>query len=104
MALTQWAFLGPLILEPYGCGIHAGSKEKLLEIIYNWKVISHRLGIEEEFSLFSELDFDLIYAMCKLMFEQDYLPIIESAGTPIGIRKLAIRNSHLSCNHIIIRL
>lgn len=86
MALTQWAFIGILILEPYSCGMHAASKEKIVEIAYLWKVMGYKIGIEDEFNLFNELDFDLIYTMCKLILEQDYMPFIENASSPMGIK------------------
>lgn len=84
--LTQWAFIGILILEPLSAGFHGGSKEKLVEIAYLWRVFGYKIGIEDRFNLFDELDFDLIYTICKLVFEQQYLPYIENASSPMGIR------------------
>lgn len=66
--------------------MHGGSKEKLMEIAYIWRVMGYKIGIEDRFNLFNELDFDLIYAMCKLIFEQEYLPFVENASSPMGIR------------------
>ena len=66
--------------------MHAANKEKLLEIAYLWKVLGYKIGIEDRFNLFNELDYDLIYAMCKLIFEQEYLPFVENASSPMGIR------------------
>jgi len=85
MALTQWAFIGVLIIEPYSCGMHAGSKEFLVEIAYIWRVLGHKIGIEDQFNLFNDLDFDLIYTMSKLVLEQHYIPFVENVSSPMGI-------------------
>lgn len=86
MALTQWAFIGIAFLEPTACGMHAATKETLVEIAYLWKVLGYKIGIEDEFNLYQELDYDLIYTMCKLILEQEYLPFVENASSPMGIK------------------
>lgn len=86
MAITQWVSYGLMVLEPRSVGVHGGSKEKLVEIAYVWRVLSWKIGIDDEFNLFDELDFDLLYAICKLILEQEYIPIAESAANPTGLR------------------
>lgn len=77
---------GPLMLEPYSCGVHGATKETLVEIAYLWRVLSWKIGIDDEFNILDELDFDLIYAICKIILEQEYIPVVESAASPTGIR------------------
>ena len=55
-----------------------------VEIAYLWKVLGYKIGIEDRFNLLNDLDYDLIYTMCKLILEQDYLPFIENASSPMG--------------------
>ena len=86
MALVNWSFVSTLFLEPESCGLHDISKEELLEVAYMWKVLDHKIGIDEEFSIVKDLDFDLIYATSKLIFEQELLPYCENASSPVGIK------------------
>ena len=73
MALIQWAFLGCAVLEPLACGFHGLNKNDIEDLIYTWKVFSYKLGIDPKYSLIEEIDYDLVYTMCKLVLEQEYL-------------------------------
>lgn len=84
--MIQWSFLGCLVLEPRACGLHNGNKEILEDIIYAWKVIAYKLGIDPKYSLLEEVNYDLIYAMFKIILEQEYLLHMENLSAPIGIR------------------
>lgn len=52
MALTQFAFVGLLILEPKKCGAYNISGQELSDITYYWRLMSYYFGIEERFNIF----------------------------------------------------
>lgn len=84
MAIVLWGFLGAFILEPLACGAHGCTKETFIEICYVWKVFCYKIGIDDEYSLIRDLDYDLIYTMCKLVFEQEFLPYLENCNSKMG--------------------
>lgn len=52
MALTQFAFIGLLVLRPDKCGATNISPREMSEVIYFWRLFSYQLGIEDRFNLF----------------------------------------------------
>lgn len=73
MALIQWSFLGPGLLEPIASGFHGISKESLEDLIYTWKVLSYKLGINSNYSILEDGNYESVYALCKLILEQEYM-------------------------------
>lgn len=47
MAVTQWAFVGPVIQFPTRYGIPNGTREELDGFTHLWEVIGYSLGIED---------------------------------------------------------
>ena len=74
MALIQFSFVGAALLEPKSSGLHGISKQGLEDVIYTWKVICYKIGISGKYSIFEEVDYEMVYALCKLIWEQEYLP------------------------------
>ena len=62
-------------------GLHGAAREDIEDIIYIWKVISYKLGIDPKYSLIEDSNFDLIYAMCKMVLEQEYILHMVSKST-----------------------
>lgn len=73
MALIQFSFLGTAVLEPIASGFHGISKRGLEDLIYTWKVISYKLGISGKYSIFEDERYEMVYALCKLILEQEYI-------------------------------
>lgn len=82
--LIQWSFLGCLTLEPEASGLHNCTREVIEDMYYGWKVLSHRLGIDPKYSLVEDINYDLNYAMCKIILEQEYLLHMENLSAPTG--------------------
>ena len=73
MALIQWSFLGPAMLEPVAAGFHGISRQGLEDLIYTWKVFSYKLGINANYSILEDGNYETVYALCKLILEQEYI-------------------------------
>lgn len=79
MALTQWAFIGLVILYPKQCGLHPATKDELEDLNYFWRVIGHVMGIEDRFNL-CDGNYDETYALHKLVLDKDYSPWCSKGG------------------------
>lgn len=73
MAVVQWGVLGCAILEPRGGGFHGLTKQQMEDILYMWKVLSYKLAITGKFSIFEDVRYEKVYALCKLILEQEYI-------------------------------
>lgn len=86
MLLTQWAFVGPLLLEPVAHGAHGHSIESMELVMYLWRVIGHFIGIHPRFNLFTDCNYALGYARCKIVLERVYAPTLTRLATAQGAR------------------
>jgi hypothetical protein len=104
--MTQWAFIGPLILWPQHCGFHSRNSEDIDHLIYLWRVIAYSNGIHEDFNLCSSNSIEEIKLLTKTLFERDFLPNIADQNnclTKLGNSMgqgitLAMRMINSSCN------
>lgn len=48
MAMTQWAFVAPVILFPKTYGLGNATDELLDGFVHLWEVIGYSLGIEDK--------------------------------------------------------
>ncbi|XP_054165992.1 uncharacterized protein LOC128963503 [Oppia nitens] len=76
--MTQWAFIGPVILYPDECGLRPASAEDIEHLCYMWRVISYCIGIDDKYNLCSG-NMDEDRQLCRLLFERDYRPVLENA-------------------------
>lgn len=78
MFLTQFGFIGMLILHPKDCGLDGPEQlDQLKALIHYWRCIGYLLGIDDQFNLFShENDFQLIHCLCNIIMEQEFRPLI----------------------------
>ena len=81
MALTQWAFIGILIMHPLECGLHPATKEELTSLIHFWRVMGYLNGIEDRFNL-CEGDYDYTRLLFEKVWEQVYRPVVVSNPHP----------------------
>ena len=81
MALTQWAFIGILILYPKQCGLHPASKTELEELIYFWRVMGYLNGIEDRFNICVG-NYEETYTLFRLIWEEIYKPIVMANPHP----------------------
>jgi hypothetical protein len=90
MALTQFAFIGLLIMRPDKCGAPGISDDEMGNVVYFWRLLSYQLGIEDRFNLFVYHDdmpkqrrlIDLIFEefKCKLIAPRDQVGVEMSRG------------------------
>lgn len=52
MAITQWSFVGMLILYPQSFGIHDAKDEELEGFCHLWRSLGYQLGMEDEYVTF----------------------------------------------------
>lgn len=86
MALTQFAFIGLLLLRPEKCGCYCVTRAELSDIAYYWRIISYYFGIEERFNLFvyhEDLDKQLEYLGLILEHQND---LLSGARPEVGLR------------------
>ncbi len=77
--MTQWAFIGPVILYPKHCGLHPASDEDIEHLVYLWRVIGYCIGIEEQFSVCSgNIEEDRV--LCQMIFDREYRPTLHKNG------------------------
>jgi hypothetical protein len=93
MIITQWAFIGPLLMFPDKCGLHAHGEElqEILEAItYVWRVIGFLLGIKDEYNLCQE-DYRETIQLSHIIFNQIIRPYLtdpllnENPGYHMGL-------------------
>ncbi|KAH9506440.1 hypothetical protein DERF_011173 [Dermatophagoides farinae] len=72
MTLTQWAFVGFLVLYPKEIGFSL-RKEDIETIVHFWAVIGHLLGIEDEYNLCLG-DLHTVRKRCQLILDNDVRP------------------------------
>lgn len=78
MFLTQFGFIGMLILHPKECGlVDDEQNEQIKALIHYWRCVGYLLGIDDQFNLFTnEDDYQLIRCMCNVIMEQEFRPTI----------------------------
>ena len=81
MALTQWAFIGILILFPKECGLHPATKQELEELIHFWRVMGYLNGIEDRFNLCNG-DYDYTFTLFDCVWKQIYKAAIIASPHP----------------------
>lgn len=97
MVLTQWAFIGPLVLFPQKCGLHKCSDKDLELVIYLWRILGYVNGIDERFNICSGT-LEECKAWFTIILEKIFKPTIVVSDTKIGyemchgIAKTSVKN------------
>ena len=73
--MTQWAFIGPVILYPEDCGLRPATEEEMKDLCYLWRVIGYCMGIEDKYNLCSG-DMEEDRELCRMLFDRDYRPVL----------------------------
>lgn len=83
--MTQWSFIGLLLMFPDECGLHGEDQKVLKDVNYLWRVIGYLMGIEDQYSMCFE-DVDKTIALCHIMFREFFFPVIsaEPRINPMG--------------------
>lgn len=76
--MTQWAFIGPIILYKNKCGFVPASDQDMDHIYYLWRVIGHCMGIEDKYNLCSD-DIEVDRELCRMLLDRDYRPILQAS-------------------------
>lgn len=76
MVVTQWAFLGLMMMHPKACGLYHVTEDELYEVVYCWRVVSYFIGIDDKFSLWMD-NYEKTKQLCSLIFDEVYRPVLE---------------------------
>ncbi|XP_054712468.1 uncharacterized protein LOC129222067 [Uloborus diversus] len=71
MAVTQWAFVGPMVMFRSKVGLHGCTDEEYDSLIHFWRVIGYLLGIEDRYNL-CDGTYDQVLTACKSLLEKEY--------------------------------
>ncbi|GFY43238.1 DUF2236 domain-containing protein [Trichonephila inaurata madagascariensis] len=77
MALTQFAFVGLIILHPKHVGLHC-SREDLECLIHFWRGIGYMLGVEDRYNLCNG-NLEETVALCKDIMDAELRPSVQNA-------------------------
>ncbi|XP_015905871.2 uncharacterized protein [Parasteatoda tepidariorum] len=83
MAVTQWAFVGPMVLFRSRVGIHGCSEEDYDALIHFWRAIGFLLGIEDQFNL-CHGDYPQVVSACKSLLTKEYKVRVADAS-PVSV-------------------
>ncbi|XP_074604192.1 uncharacterized protein LOC141857600 [Brevipalpus obovatus] len=84
MAITQWAFIGVLILYPKDCGGHSLSDGDLELLNYFWRFIGYLHGIEDRFNICNG-NLRESRALYKLILDREYRAVIGQNPHPAPV-------------------
>lgn len=86
MALTSFAFVGLLLLEPKRSGVHNVNEGVLSQLAYYWRLISYYFGIEERFNIFVyHDDIEKQFAYMQLLLDH-FKSILNESRPEVGVR------------------
>ncbi|GIY33764.1 DUF2236 domain-containing protein [Caerostris darwini] len=71
MAVTQWAFVGPLVLFRSRIGLHGCSDTDYDALIHFWRTIGYLLGIEDQYNL-CQGNYNQVVATCESLLHKEY--------------------------------
>ncbi|GFY44299.1 DUF2236 domain-containing protein [Trichonephila inaurata madagascariensis] len=84
MAITQWAFVGPIVLFRSRVGLHGCSDEDYDAVIHFWRTIGYLLGIEDKYNL-CHGTYDQVVKACERVLHKEYkVRMIEA--DPLSVR------------------
>lgn len=79
MFVTQWAFIGLLLMFPEDCGLHFKSDEDREEILtainYVWRAIGFLHGIKDEYNMCDE-DYRVTIDQCHVILNELFMPLL----------------------------
>ncbi|GFU56867.1 DUF2236 domain-containing protein [Trichonephila clavipes] len=95
MAVTQWAFVGPLVLFRSRVGLHGCSDEDYDAVIHFWRTIGYLLGIEDKYNL-CHGTYDQVLKACERVLHKEYkVRIIEADPLSVRMGKSVVEAMHM---------
>lgn len=88
MALTQFGFMGFIILKPHKLGVQVSSKD-MEAFVHFWRVIGHVLGIDEKFNVCTD-SYRTTRPRLQLMLDDFYRPFLSETGNDFMIMAKAL--------------
>lgn len=88
MALTQFGFMGFIVLSPEKLGIQVSNKD-LEAFVHFWRVIGHLIGIKEQFNLCTD-SYRATKARLERVLTDIYQPYLEDTGPDFMIMAKAL--------------
>lgn len=88
MALTQFGFMGYIVLKPDKLGIQLSNKD-LEAFVHFWRVIGHLIGIQEKFNLCTG-SYRTTRKRLERILEDVYQPYLEDTSTDFMIMSKAL--------------
>ncbi|XP_025017900.1 uncharacterized protein LOC107368433 [Tetranychus urticae] len=80
MALTQFGFIGLIILHPKQVGFPENSQD-LVGLIHFWRCVGYLLGLDDRFNILDESDLPGTRALCGRLLESEFKPAINRYPT-----------------------
>lgn len=80
MALTQFGFIGMIILHPKQVGFPDNSKD-LIGLIHFWRCVGYLLGLDDRFNILNESDLQGTRSLCARLLETEFKPAINRYPT-----------------------
>lgn len=85
MAITQFAFIGLLLLEPEKCAAYSIKEDELLDIVHYWRLLSYYFGIEDQFNIFAyDNNWSKQKQLMQLIMDEVYRKELEQNRQPVG--------------------
>lgn len=88
MALTQFGFMGFIVLAPHKLGVQVSNKD-MEAFVHFWRVIGHVIGIDEKYNLCTD-SYRTTRLRLQLMLEDMYRPYLNDAGNDFRIMAKAL--------------
>lgn len=74
MVLTQFAFMGLLVLSPFKLGIWY-SRDEIEGLINFWRTVGYLLGVDEKYNLCSD-SYQETHEKCRELLEREFIPAL----------------------------
>lgn len=88
MALTQFGFMGFIVLSPEKLGVQVSQKD-LEAFVHFWRVIGHLIGIQEQFNLCTD-NYRTTKQRLERVLNDIYKPYLEDTNTDFMIMARAL--------------
>lgn len=88
MALTQFGFMGYIVLTPHKLGIQI-SRADLEAFVHFWRVLGHMIGIQDNYNLCTD-SYETTKHRLKLILSDVYRPCLENTGNDFMIMARAL--------------
>lgn len=88
MALTQFGFMGFIVLTPHKLGVQVSRKD-LEAFVHFWRVIGHLIGIQDEYNLCTDA-YESTRIRLKMISEEIYRPYLENTNNDFFVMSKAL--------------